>query len=502
MTATAYARRATADDLRDAISCRVAIYCRISDDRSGREAGVELQEEQCREYVERMGWTLVRVFVDNDISAFSGKRRPQYQQMVELIRAGEIDTVVTRHIDRLYRQPRELEALIDIVERTEVSIETLKAGRFNLNERSGRTQARLGVTIANDASEATRERVLDRINKNAAEGKMHGALRTYGMEATRHDNGTHSFKIIDDEAAVIVEAVDRLLSGETLLGVTRDFNTRGILTLRGKKWSRQALRNLVMSARICGWREHTPGRTDSYSWSGGEFVAKGEWPAIVSRQKVERLRRILGDPSRQRGKAGSSYLLSGGLVRCGLCGENLRGHSNHGTRAYQCVSKKGVGKGCGGVTIRAEALEEDVRETVRAALADGTLSEELRALASSSGADEAWTLVQTLVEEQDALAADAGAGRITRSQFLAWNDPLTARLATARADLARCQEKESAALLVGGLSKWDDDWNDADGDLGRRRALLSAALVSVKIGRATKAGRTFDPSRISYEWRV
>jgi DNA invertase Pin-like site-specific DNA recombinase len=486
---------------------RAAVYLRISDDRLGQEAGVEQQDHVTTEYLDREGWERVLdgdapYFVDNDISAFDGKVRPAYERLLDAVRRGDVDVVLARHPERLHRNMTELDAWISLTAGRDVPVYTVKEGLWNLSTPGGRLIARQLGSIAVYESEHKRDRIRDRMKRNAELGKMHGALRTYGMEATRHENGTHSFRIVDDEAAVIVEAVDRLLAGETLLGVTRDLNARGILTLRGKTWSRQSLRNLVLSARICGWREHTPGRTDSYSWSGGTFVAEGEWPAIVERSKVERLRRMLGDPSRQRGKAGSAYLLSGGLVRCGLCGENLRGHSNHGTRAYQCVSKKGVGKGCGGVTIRAEALEEDVRETVRSVLADGTLSEELRALAASSGADDAWAAVVALREEQDALAADAGAGRITRSQFHAWNDPLVARLAAAERDLERRQEQESAALLVGGLSKWDDDWAAAEGDLGKRRALLSAVLVSVEIGKASKAGRAFDASRITYGWRV
>ena len=53
-----------------------AIYVRISQDRGGAGLGVERQEHECRALAQRLGWTVVDVYCDNDLSAFSGRRRP------------------------------------------------------------------------------------------------------------------------------------------------------------------------------------------------------------------------------------------------------------------------------------------------------------------------------------------------------------------------------------------------------------------------------------------
>ena len=57
-----------------------AIYVRISRDRNGDCLGVERQEQECRTLAERLGWTVTEVYSDNDISAFSGRRRPDYER--------------------------------------------------------------------------------------------------------------------------------------------------------------------------------------------------------------------------------------------------------------------------------------------------------------------------------------------------------------------------------------------------------------------------------------
>ena len=60
-----------------------AIYCRISDDREGAGLGVARQEADCRPLCERRGYSgdAIRLYIDNDVSAYSGKRRPEYERL-------------------------------------------------------------------------------------------------------------------------------------------------------------------------------------------------------------------------------------------------------------------------------------------------------------------------------------------------------------------------------------------------------------------------------------
>ncbi|SDO87274.1 Site-specific DNA recombinase [Pedococcus dokdonensis] len=490
---------------------RAAVYCRISDDRSGKEAGVQRQREDCLALVAREGWSLVHdgptdTFTDNDVSAFSGKKRPAYRRLVEAVTAGEVDYIVTWHNDRLHRRPVELEALIALVERTKVKVATVKAGEFDLSTRQGITMARLGVTIANDASMATRERVQRAMRERAEQGKVHGALRTYGYAGRRNDDGTHTIEVVPEEAAVIREAARRVMAGEALLSVVKDFNARGISSLRGGQWSRSTLRGVLVSARVAGWREHTEGRTNGAHgslWRGGEFVAKAEWKGILTRQQVEQLRRALTDPARARKASGRTYLLSGGLVVCGMCGTPLRGRpTRNGLRDYTCTAPP-VGRGCGSVSIKQDALDTYVRDLVRAAIADGRVAERLRA--GSGDADEAVALVSSLETDLAALAEDHGAGRITRPEWMAAREPLTARLDAARRDLARRDGAESLALVSGGLDAWDRRWHEAgrSGLVDRQRAMLRAVMASVAVGPAVRGRNRFDPDRVSEpDWRA
>ena len=81
-----------------------AIYVRISRDRAGAGLGVERQEHDCRELAARLGWPVVEVFTDNDLSAYSGRPRPAYRAMIEAVRAGRVQAVLAWHPDRLHRR--------------------------------------------------------------------------------------------------------------------------------------------------------------------------------------------------------------------------------------------------------------------------------------------------------------------------------------------------------------------------------------------------------------
>ena len=65
------------------MTLKTAIYCRISDDRDGTGLGVERQEIDCRKYATEHSLGDIEIFIDNDISAFSGKKRPQYLAMMD-----------------------------------------------------------------------------------------------------------------------------------------------------------------------------------------------------------------------------------------------------------------------------------------------------------------------------------------------------------------------------------------------------------------------------------
>jgi site-specific DNA recombinase len=73
---------------------RAAIYARISSDRDGDQLGVRRQLADCEALAARRGWEIAERYVDDDVSAYSGRVRPEYRRMLEDLTAGIVDAVV------------------------------------------------------------------------------------------------------------------------------------------------------------------------------------------------------------------------------------------------------------------------------------------------------------------------------------------------------------------------------------------------------------------------
>ncbi len=77
-----------------------AVYARISQDLEGKGLGVQRQLEDCRKLAKDRGWTIGREYVDNDVSAYSGKTRRGYRQMLDDLANGARDAVIVYNLDR------------------------------------------------------------------------------------------------------------------------------------------------------------------------------------------------------------------------------------------------------------------------------------------------------------------------------------------------------------------------------------------------------------------
>jgi site-specific DNA recombinase len=307
---------------------RAAIYVRISRDRIGAGLGVERQEADCRELAERMGYAVVAVYIDNDLSAYSGKPRPAYRRMLDAVAAGLIDVVLAWHTDRLHRRPTELEEYIAASDTHGVPTHTVKAGALDLATPSGKLVARqLGAVARYEVDHAIERQQRARLQAATA-GRWGGGRRPYGYQA---DGVTPK----PDEAAVIAEATDAVLSGSSLRSVALDLNARGARTSTGRQWKATEVRKVLLRARNAGLREHQ-----------GEVIGLAEWPAVVAEDRWRAVVSLLSDPQRRTVQSTTRRWLLSNLATCGVCGSLLRVTMLATTRAsvpsYSCSEGKCV----------------------------------------------------------------------------------------------------------------------------------------------------------------
>lgn len=312
---------------------RAAIYCRISRDRVGAGLGVERQEKDCRKRAESSDCTVVAVYSDNDMSAYSGKPRPGYLQLLDDVRAGRVDVVVCWHTDRLHRSPVELEQWITACDPHGVEVHTVKAGPIDLATPAGRVTARTLGAFARYEVEHMIERQKAAKAQAASAGKYRGGQRPYGYERD-------GLTVRPVEAAIIVDLTTRVAAGESLNSLARELNGRGELTSTGKRWDARAVRQVVLRGRNAGLIQHN-----------GEVIGPAEWPAVVEPAAWRNAVRVLTAEGRRAPVTLNERYLGTGVYECGRCddGTTMRAVSAKSRRGeptptYSCRKAWHVGR--------------------------------------------------------------------------------------------------------------------------------------------------------------
>jgi site-specific DNA recombinase len=466
---------------------RAAIYTRISDDRLGEALGVARQERDDRELADRRGWVVERVFTDNDVSATSNRRRPEYEAMLEAIRAGDIDAVIVWDVDRLTRKPAELEVFIDLAERHGLQLASV-GGEIDLATPQGRLTARIKGSVARHEAEQIQRRIRAKVGELAAAGAIaNGGPRPYGFNRIYAGEGPRRRIIRDElhpeEAPIVRECARRVLEGKSLYSVTRWLRESGIQTSTGRAWSQQALRFMLRSGRIAGLREHQR-----------QVVGKAVWPAIITTEEHEQLRALLDAKQRPAGARARVHYLSG-FVYCSDCGPRgvkMRACPQAGRMKMKCQTDTG---GCNGRVIGLVELRELVDAYMVARLSDPQTLRELteREAADDGRADELvgeieaaqrrLTLLQPALEDGD---------EDELPEVLATVRALRRRMTAARQELGEVTARpEITTLDLPGLA---ERW--ADLDLDEKQKLLRLFVDRIVIGPARRGLARFDPDRV------
>lgn len=475
---------------------RAAVYCRISKDKTGQRAGVARQERECRETANRLGWRVIDVYVDNDISAYSGRRRPNYERLIADIESGAVNAVIAWHPDRLHRSPQELERFIDICDTHKVHNHTVQTGLWDLSTSSGRMTARVIGSVARYESEHKSERVKAAKKDAALRGAPQGGVRCFGYAGGPAKDGGGT-KIIKSEAAEIRRLADAVIRGQSLRSLALELNERRIPTVTGKRWSSQHLSKMLLRPRLAGLRQHR-----------GKVIGEGAWPAIITVETHEALKAVLLDPARRCGTAGGRRgpvptALGTGIYVCGACGQpRLRlGRVGPGRKSvYRCGNA--MTDHTSHVARGAERLDEYVKGALLNIISEPGVIEAICSFVDTKDADLAeMQREQTTIRVRLNNAAKRyETGDIDDEQLAIISSGLHKRDAEITAALMAGSRRSALDVLLGEESieqAWDEVLT-----MGQKRAILSEMLVVTVLpgapGRAPD-GSYFNPAGIRIE---
>lgn len=459
------------------MSRRALVYLRISQDREGAGLGVQRQRKECGELIDRLTWTVVDTYVDNDVSASSGKRRPEYQRLLRDLAEGRGDAVVAWHPDRLHRSPRELEEFIDVVERTQAAIATVRAGDLDLSTPSGRAVARTLGAWARYEVDAKADRTRSKMDELAAAGAFSGGSRPYGYAAD-------GVSVVDDEADVVRAATAAVLTGVALGSIARNLNYQGVPTATGRTWSATQVRQLVVRARNAGLRQHR-----------GQVVGKAAWPALVEEADWRTAVVLLSNPNRRTPGDNRAKWLGAGLYLCGLCGSTCRSATASGRNGNRTVYRCAAASGGGHVARSAAPVDEMVAGVLVGRLARTDASDMLAQQDDGTGA--AVELSKTRARLRS-VAVDFADGDLDADQLRAITSRLRDRIAALEAALPPRARPLALDDLAAAGERASGVWEALP--IADRRAVLDTLAV-VTLLPSGRVGRMFRPELVDLVWR-
>lgn len=481
---------------------KIGAYCRISYDRNGEALGVERQLKDLTRLAEQRGWTIAKVYTDNDVSAYKKSvTRPAFEEMFADLKSKEIDGIVAWDLDRLWRQPRDLERIIDLYEGEPRPFATIQ-GDVDLSISNGRAMARVMAAFANKSSDDTARRIKRKIQEQAENGQPHWSNRPYGY------NLDGSLDAV--EAAVVRRMGELFLNRNSYREIAWKLNEGGLRTRAGQLWTVGNIRKFMVQSRFAAIRVH--GGVE-YPGNWTPIFTVDEW-ADIQLTVRERKQTFTGTPSNRK------YLLTGLLV-C-ECGTHLRGMTKRDGKTkslpngrlrptYQCPTQSDSLRrldSCAGTCVGSEPLEHLIKEAIIYRLD----SEDLASLLASNSDDDAklralLTDTERLTRHRSKLVDDYDDGTLTKADFLRLRTKNDAKLAEVSRNIDGVRRSRLKVTINPGETV-REAW-DSRGD-GWRRELIEALIDHIVIKKSSMKPyyvfdnkRTrFDVERVSIDWRV
>jgi len=444
------------------------VYLRISLDATGEGLAVERQRQECSAIVAARGWEPVGEYVDNSISASDAKKhRPAYASLVADFAAGRFDALVCYDLDRLTRQPRQLEDWIDAAESRGLALVTAN-GDADLTTDAGRLFARIKLAVARAEVERKSARQRSAAKQRSELGKPPLGVRLTGY--------TPKGELIPDEAEVVRRIFAQFLETRSLRAVAHSLAADGISTRHGKAWHPSTVLGILSNPRYAGRAIYR-----------GEVTGKpGAWLALVSDDDYEAVQAILADPGRVTNHTRNTERkhLGSGLYLCAVCREPVSSWSGGRYRCREAHVNRSQGPVDAYVTavIAARLALPDVQDILTPVTA-----------AAAPLADEV-ARVRARLTRND---ADYDAGFIDGRRYKAARDKGEADLRRAQSALAAVQASSEAAPV---LTAPDAAEAFLGASLAVRRAVVDL-LATVTIGRGARGSKTFDPETVRIEWR-
>jgi len=232
----------------DAVTIRVAAYCRVSTDKDDQKNSLENQKKFFGEYIDRdPSWELVKVYADEGTSGTSTAKRAQFNSMIANAMAGGIDLIVTKEVSRFARNT------VDTLSHTrELMANNVRVIFINDNidtrDRDSEFRLTIMASVAQEESRKNSERTKWGMTRRMESGKV-TIVDMYGYDIS---DGRLS---VNQEEAVVVKQIFHkyVYEKKGFRTIAMELNESGaLLSKRIKKWTTNNISRILADEKYVG----------------------------------------------------------------------------------------------------------------------------------------------------------------------------------------------------------------------------------------------------------
>ncbi|MFF5144006.1 recombinase family protein [Streptomyces sp. NPDC013157] len=373
-------------------SLRAVDYLRVSTEEQKKGYGVARQSRKTTRHIALKQWAHVGTYKDEGVSgSLEAADRGELKRLMEAAQQTPrpFDIVVVPDGRVIGRKGRAFWRWVWALEDIGVYVAVV-ADDYDNTTTEGRKKMRRDADYAETEWETIRDRTQGGLQEKAelTPAAHIGGRPPYGYRIA--DKGTPgSYLVVDEDEAKVIKRVYDLVVGEglNLRKATIRLNSEGIKSRTGKSWTRDNLRDRVMSTPVLDavlvFRGKHARTDDDGTPLWGDSV-RIELPRILTEEQSAELRRKVAETAKHSSGQRSFYPLSGRITS--LCKRTYSGMSyevdGEYARFYRCtgIAPKDLSqKSCGCSRIDADALEAHVWSRVTEIASD---SEKLQTLAA------------------------------------------------------------------------------------------------------------------------
>lgn len=328
---------------------KAVIYARYSCDNQ-REESIEGQLRECKQFADRMGFTLVDSYIDRAMSAKTDNR-PEFQRMIKESEKGLFDVVIVWKLDRFARNRYDSAHYKATLRRNGVKV--VSATEVISEGAEGIILESVLEGYAEYYSAELSEKVIRGMTENALKCQYNGGNVPVGYYI---DEKKH-YQIDELTAPFVREAFLMYVNGNPIKDIVVYLNDNGILSSCKKPMTKTTVAAILQNRKYIG----------EYRYR--DVLIPDGIPAIISKELFtmaqDRIVKNKYAPSAY--KATEKYLLTTKLI-CGDCGKFLVGESGTGRRGvkyhyYKCTTAKKKGD-CSRKTLKKDIVEQKVLERI------------------------------------------------------------------------------------------------------------------------------------------